>query len=537
MASLISTIGRPNTEDHSGARRSLVWSNLNIPVPASLLADPTQTAYVRYLEFRFFDVGTPPRNYRYRLRLSTTSGGGASFAGPELSNAWENHLQALKVVSGTDSIILTGSTHSSVLSPAPEEPYDVTYPHGSAAANAIRDFIAGYRFNTDDEKDATTLTLDDGVAPPDTAAPEVMASANPTTVNEGGAITLSVTVPPGAWDEIDSVAWTDEAGTQVGTGQSLNIVAPQVTSDTPKDYTAVVVVSGNGTNAANGTTDTATDTVRVTVRYIRPIAVAPTVALQMVTSVAETDTLDLTATLDGGIYDVYTTAFSILNDDGSMGTIAAVAGEKLRARYTPPDVATNLPVTVRIDVNVSGNGETAIDLSTDTASDTESFTVLYVAPAAAPEEIAQSRAMALASDEPYYALEITHPDIATPIRVIAATEEHTIEGNTYLPLSFTVRLPNDSEEEVRHAVIQLDNVGRTLTTWIEQTQGGSGAMMRAMEIITVGGADRIYSEITMGVGVTEYDNRQVSITLAEEPIIGRPGVLVRHDPDTSPGLF
>ena len=41
----------------------------------------------------------------------------------------------------------------------------------------------------------------------------------------------------------------------------------------------------------------------------------------------------------------------------------------------------------------------------------------------------------------------------------------------------------------------------------------------------------------MTVGVAEVTNEYVTVSLTDEPVFGRPAVIMRHDPATSPGLF
>ena len=44
-------------------------------------------------------------------------------------------------------------------------------------------------------------------------------------------------------------------------------------------------------------------------------------------------------------------------------------------------------------------------------------------------------------------------------------------------------------------------------------------------------------EVTMGVSLTEITNESVSVVLSDEPVYGRPSVLLRHSVTLSPGLF
>ena len=70
------------------------------------------------------------------------------------------------------------------------------------------------------------------------------------------------------------------------------------------------------------------------------------------------------------------------------------------------------------------------------------------------------------------ALEISHPAIAQPVRVINDTIGRAIEGNDYVALRFDARLADDIAGQAPQAELAIDNVGRALTQWIEATGGG-----------------------------------------------------------------
>ena len=132
------------------------------------------------------------------------------------------------------------------------------------------------------------------------------------------------------------------------------------------------------------------------------------------------------------------------------------------------------------------------------------------------------------------ALEITHPDVADPVRVVNDAVSRTIEGNTYLPLRFQPRLVNDTES-VPRAEIVIDNVGRALTQWIERSDGGAGARCRVLQVIA--GEDTPEYDVTLGVQAIPVRTSDVRVVLGQESLFGRRAVRLRHDPETSPGLF
>ena len=138
-----------------------------------------------------------------------------------------------------------------------------------------------------------------------------------------------------------------------------------------------------------------------------------------------------------------------------------------------------------------------------------------------------------------YAVEIEHPDLAVPARAVTGVGEAvTIGGDAYAPLRFELALADDVEGQAPRAELRLDNVGRPLTQWIEAAQGGTGATatIRALRVEADGTAHEEWTQ-TLDVADSRVDQRQVVARLGHDPLLGRPAVPVRHDPDVSPGLF
>ena len=165
---------------------------------------------------------------------------------------------------------------------------------------------------------------------------------------------------------------------------------------------------------------------------------------------------------------------------------------------------------------------------------------IVVGPAGLPIDRARASAMSLGGHEPIYALEISHPLITDNVRIVADTVEHTIEGKTYIRLPFRPRVPQDKEGEVRQASIEIDNIGAELMQWVHRSRGGRGASLRVMKIESPIGNETqsaVTWEVTMSCGVTEITNETIVVSLVDKPMVGRPAVLLRHDPKTSPGLF
>ena len=136
------------------------------------------------------------------------------------------------------------------------------------------------------------------------------------------------------------------------------------------------------------------------------------------------------------------------------------------------------------------------------------------------------------------ALEIRHPDLAAPVRVVNDRRDLLLEGQTWQALAFEARPIDDAEGRVPTAEIRIDNVGRPLMRWIEAARGGAGATVRMVRVLApASGAPAVEWEITIDAVSIRADARHVAIRLGYEMFFGSPAVSLRFDPATAPGLF
>ena len=134
-----------------------------------------------------------------------------------------------------------------------------------------------------------------------------------------------------------------------------------------------------------------------------------------------------------------------------------------------------------------------------------------------------------------FAVEISHSALPAPVRVVDDVAPRRIDGAEYAAVRFGVRLAQDAEGENPRAELVIDNVGRDLMQWIEAAGGAQGATARVMQVRR-GESDPDW-EMTLDVTGVEADQAQVRAALGFDPLLGRAAVAVRHDPQTSPGLF
>ena len=141
-----------------------------------------------------------------------------------------------------------------------------------------------------------------------------------------------------------------------------------------------------------------------------------------------------------------------------------------------------------------------------------------------------------APETPYILLEIDHPELTDPIRIINDTQDLTSNGDLYIGCPFRCVLPDDFENQLPKARLSVDNIGRELMFWIETTAGGNGSSVRFMQIMR-SRPDQIEWEITMSLYNVQVTMQEISAELGFENLFSKPAINVQYRPTTTPGLF
>lgn len=69
-------------------------------------------------------------------------------------------------------------------------------------------------------------------------------------------------------------------------------------------------------------------------------------------------------------------------------------------------------------------------------------------------------------------LTISHPRLATPIRLVNNSEDVQSSGNTFTALAFDFILPDDKEGSIRKASLEIDNVDQSLIPTLRRLPNG-----------------------------------------------------------------
>lgn len=195
--------------------------------------------------------------------------------------------------------------------------------------------------------------------------------------------------------------------------------------------------------------------------------------------------------------------------------------------------------------------------------------------AGAYTQAGRTNLLATSADEPFLILlEITHPDLAEPVRVVNDTVDASIvqdDGSgtavdiAFVACPFQITLPDDVDQQIPKAQLSVDNIGRELTQWLEYSNGGRGAKCRILQALkseaekyqawefgdyAAGYFAEDYVEgeslvdwrpfeydMTLDMTSMAIDNLAVTADLGYQRTAGMPAVAMRYDPKTAPGLF
>ena len=141
-----------------------------------------------------------------------------------------------------------------------------------------------------------------------------------------------------------------------------------------------------------------------------------------------------------------------------------------------------------------------------------------------------------APEAPFVLLEINHPALTAPIRVINDVQDITSNGNLFIGYPFRCVMPDDFEGQLPKSKLAIDNVGKDLMYWIETTYGGQGSTVRFMQIMR-SRPDLIEWEITMNLYNVVAQMQDISADLGFENLFAKPGISRQYRPDNSPGIF
>ena len=150
---------------------------------------------------------------------------------------------------------------------------------------------------------------------------------------------------------------------------------------------------------------------------------------------------------------------------------------------------------------------------------------------------ARQNLLATSADEPFLILlEITHADLVVPVRVVNDTQNLTSNASEFIACPFDITLPDDVSGQVPQAKLEIDNIGRDLTQWLEYSRGGQGAICRIMQVMR-SDPNVIEFDMTLDLMNMVITNETVTGILGFQNMLNRTGTVTTFTPQTAPGLW
>lgn len=133
-------------------------------------------------------------------------------------------------------------------------------------------------------------------------------------------------------------------------------------------------------------------------------------------------------------------------------------------------------------------------------------------------------------------MEINHPLISDTIRLVRDNCNLVSNGETYIAMAFDVRRQNDIKDEVPKVSVVVQNVGRSLVKWIDQSGGGRDAEVRIM-LARRSDPDNIEEDLYLSIERVSVNSENVNLQMTIQNNLIRKGTKLRFDNDISPGIF
>ena len=148
---------------------------------------------------------------------------------------------------------------------------------------------------------------------------------------------------------------------------------------------------------------------------------------------------------------------------------------------------------------------------------------------------------ALNGRAPLILAELRHPDLTDVVRLAQDTVNwgSTAGGSTrnlYIGIGFRLTWPDQQAEQLPRASVEIDNVGRELTRWVEMTGGGSGAELTLI-LVSRRTPNRVERKVTLGISNVRLTSSTLSADLGFDNLLDRPACRLYYRPDVAPGVF
>lgn len=132
-------------------------------------------------------------------------------------------------------------------------------------------------------------------------------------------------------------------------------------------------------------------------------------------------------------------------------------------------------------------------------------------------------------------LTLSHPQLATPIRVTSDAVVTVSRGNDFVPFPFDLSLPDDDADTAPRARLTIDNIDRQVVRAVRQL---SSAPYVLIEIVRAAEPDVVEARFEdFRLTDVSYDSQVVEGNLTVEDFTAEPFPAFMFSPGYFPGLF
>jgi hypothetical protein len=132
-------------------------------------------------------------------------------------------------------------------------------------------------------------------------------------------------------------------------------------------------------------------------------------------------------------------------------------------------------------------------------------------------------------------LTITHPELATPIRIVNDRQNLMRAAGTYIAFPFECPMPDSDDQKLPQVEIRIDNVDRSITSAL---RGLAGKPTVTLEIVLADSPDTVEAgPFPFSLFDATYSALVVQGRLAFEDMLNEPFPKDSFTPSLFPGLF
>lgn len=133
-------------------------------------------------------------------------------------------------------------------------------------------------------------------------------------------------------------------------------------------------------------------------------------------------------------------------------------------------------------------------------------------------------------------VEIVNAALAGPVHVVNDVQDWVISGVPYIGVPMAVTLPQDVAKEAAKAQLEVANDGGALIAELEALPPGVSLQV-TLRLVSRANPDLVEWEFTTDMQRASASGPVITFSLGDDDFFRQPCVALRHDPDTSPGLF